>query len=156
VIVAGWRTEHAGVSPEQTYVPYVGAAYHRAAVERLAAVEAQNAQLARMAAELATGAGSWEVLRMQRPFRPERGRCWTWSVPGHVAPGDSPAAGDSPTLVLEDGRILGPGHALHDDIRQGGGGRYSHWHAALYLSTSDNSDPNTNGRTYTAVCLRKP
>ena len=30
-----------------------------------------------------------------------------------------------------------------------GGGRYSHWESqALYFSTSDNSDPNVNGRIY--------
>src|SRR5262245_55159209 len=56
--------------------------------------------------------------------------------------------GDRSAKLTEDGRPLGPGGALHEDIRQMGQGRYSHWGGALYFSTSDNSDPNTNGRKY--------
>src|SRR5262249_31938669 len=44
-------------------------------------------------------------------------------------------------VVLEDGRPLGPAHSLHDDIRQKGGGRFSHWGDVIYLSSSDGSDP---------------
>ena len=50
--------------------------------------------------------------------------------------------------VLEDGRSLGPAHALHDDIRSLGAGRFSLWSGTLYFSSSDGSDPRTNGRTY--------
>lgn len=49
----------------------------------------------------------------------------------------------------EDGVLLGPGHAAHDSIAMTGHGQYSHWRHTLYFSTSDNSDPNTNGRQYT-------
>jgi hypothetical protein len=52
---------------------------------------------------------------------------------------------------MEDDRVLGPGQALHDDIRRHGAGRYSHWERTLYFSTSDNSDPNANGRSYVAL-----
>jgi hypothetical protein len=55
----------------------------------------------------------------------------------------------SRACVLEDHAPLpGPGNALHDDIRQIGGGRYSFWYNCVYFSTSDNSDPRTNGRHY--------
>jgi FkbM family methyltransferase len=155
VLVAGWRDEHPDVSAEQTYVPYVGAAQYRVSPERVSSLEAQNQLLSRMLAEVTTGTGRWEVLQMRPPFRHESGRCWMWNLPDSVMPGDSPASNDCPTVVLEDVRLLGPGQALHEEIRREGGGRYSHWGAKLYLSTSDNSDPNTNGRTYTAVCLRK-
>jgi len=64
--------------------------------------------------------------------------------------GDS---GTQPTIstlrLYENGRELSPAHAPHDDIRNYGGGRYSHWGDALYFSSSDNTDPRTNGRTYT-------
>ncbi len=50
--------------------------------------------------------------------------------------------------VLEDGRPLGPAHALHDDIRSLGGGRFSFWAGTVYFSSSDGSDPRTNGRSY--------
>ena len=55
---------------------------------------------------------------------------------------------ESPVRLLEDGRALGPSNALHDDIGIQGGGRFSFWKGALYFSTSDNSDPRTNGRRY--------
>ncbi len=56
----------------------------------------------------------------------------------------------SSARVLENGIPLpGPANALHDDIRQLGGGRYSFWHNVVYFSTPDNSDPRTNGRVYT-------
>lgn len=55
----------------------------------------------------------------------------------------------SPLVLLEDLRALPYGHALHADIRQKGGGRYSHWQNSLLFSSSDNSDPNKNGRGYT-------
>ena len=36
--------------------------------------------------------------------------------------------------------------------RKDGKGRYSHWGArSLWFSTSDNSDPRTNGREYKVV-----
>jgi len=54
----------------------------------------------------------------------------------------------SPVVLLEDGRPLPSPHALHDDIRTAGRGRYSHWTKWLLFSTSDNSNPNTNGRCY--------
>lgn len=62
---------------------------------------------------------------------------------------DVPAAPTrSSARIFENGRLLGPGHTVHEDIRRNGGGRYSHWQESLYLSTSDGSDPRTNGRRY--------
>lgn len=58
------------------------------------------------------------------------------------------APSESSLQVFEDGRPLGPPHAPHDAIRTEGGGRYSHWNDSLYFSTSDNTDPKTNQRTY--------
>jgi len=53
--------------------------------------------------------------------------------------------------MLEDGRPLGPAHALHADIVNVGAGRYSHWGPGVYFSASDNSDPRANGRRYVVV-----
>lgn len=53
--------------------------------------------------------------------------------------------------LYEDGVPLGPAHAGHDTINELGLGRYSHWYNGTQLivfSSSDNSDPNTNGRVY--------
>ena len=64
----------------------------------------------------------------------------------------------SSAVVLEDGRPLGPGNALHEDIRTLGSGRFSFWYDYVYFSTSDNTDPRTNGRRYeieySATCLQ--
>ncbi|UPJ29873.1 hypothetical protein [Bradyrhizobium sp. CW1] len=74
-----------------------------------------------------------------------------------VIPGATPDDEDHPeqsTLSLfEDGRQLGPAHSVHRDVTVEGRGRYSFWRdngTMLIFSTSDNSDPNTNGRTYRA------
>lgn len=60
-----------------------------------------------------------------------------------------PAA--SQLRIFENGKELGPSHSFHADIRKTGKGRFSHWSSILYFSTSDNSNPKTNGRTYTYV-----
>lgn len=49
---------------------------------------------------------------------------------------------------FENQTELEPAHAPHDDIRRRGVGRFSHWRGDLFFSTSDNSDPRTNGRSY--------
>jgi hypothetical protein len=66
--------------------------------------------------------------------------------------GDTTMAPKASSLkVYEDGIALGPAHSQHDDIRQLGQGRYSHWGDTLYISASDNSDPRTNKSRYTTV-----
>jgi hypothetical protein len=58
----------------------------------------------------------------------------------------------SPILLYEDDVLLGPAHNAFFDIHQYGAGRYSHWKdMGIVFSSSDNSDPNTNGRKYWAV-----
>ena len=65
-------------------------------------------------------------------------------------PGDGVEGGAKSTLRLyEDGGELGPAHVAHKEIRELGRGRHSHWKTAIWFSTSDNSDPRTNGRRYT-------
>lgn len=64
--------------------------------------------------------------------------------------GDSNAEPRVSTLRLfENGIELGPAHSVHADIRNYGLGQFSHWGTELFFSTSDNSNPLTNGRKYT-------
>nr|WP_068893329.1 pectate lyase [Pedobacter panaciterrae] len=63
--------------------------------------------------------------------------------------GDSGTGSTSTMKVFENGKELGPGHSNHADIRSIGKGRFSHWLNTVYISASDNTDPRTNGRTYT-------
>jgi len=60
----------------------------------------------------------------------------------------------SPIELYEDDKPLGPAHSTQDDVANLGHGRFSHWRkngTTLYWSSSDNSDPNTNGRAYWVV-----
>jgi hypothetical protein len=54
--------------------------------------------------------------------------------------------------LFEDDRPLGPVVGSHQRLREEGGGSYSIWETAdgitIYFSTSDNTDPRRNGRTY--------
>ncbi len=61
---------------------------------------------------------------------------------------DQKRLGVSPVEVFEDGRLLAYPNALHADIVNKGEGRFSVWDGYLLFSTSDNSDPRTNGRSY--------
>jgi hypothetical protein len=55
----------------------------------------------------------------------------------------------SPIILYEDDKPLGPPHSAHHDIEQLGQGRYAHLKdQGILMSTSDNSDPRTNGRRY--------
>jgi hypothetical protein len=63
---------------------------------------------------------------------------------------------DTPTrshfLLCENNNLLGPMHTGHAEIAKDGRGRYSHWkNIGFIFSASDNTDPNTNGRTYSVV-----
>ena len=63
--------------------------------------------------------------------------------------GDTAQNGSYSKLRLfENGVELGPAHTPHATIQSSGGGRFSHWYKSLYFSASDNSDPRTNGRSY--------
>jgi hypothetical protein len=71
-------------------------------------------------------------------------------------PGDSVSQPTVSVLrVFENGQELGPAHSIHANIRQLGQGRFSHWGTDLYLSATNNSDPRTNGKTYT-YCVPSP
>lgn len=70
----------------------------------------------------------------------EVGYCFTVDLPGGIR-----------GMLTENGRPLTLNDAMHDDIRRLGGGRYSFWqqkNTTLYFSTTDNTDPRTNGRQY--------
>ena len=80
------------------------------------------------------------------PWRHESGHCHMVEIPESFVN----LAGESlkDAELLEDGIALPVANAVHDEIRQAGLGRYSVWGRSLYFSTSDNSDPSDNGRSY--------
>jgi hypothetical protein len=129
-------------------MPYVGLPQESDTQRRL---EAEREHAGRVLGGLVTQPDRWDVHRMRGRFEHERGSCWTWRCPRELTTGDSPEASTSSTIILEDDRVLGPAHSLHDDIRTQGRGRFSHWRSEIYFSTPDGTDPNTNGRCYTAI-----
>ena len=71
--------------------------------------------------------------------------------------GDSNSWGSYSSLeVFEDGRPLGPPHSPAEAIRTHGAGRYLHWITGVVMSTTDNSDPRTNGRKYSIRYAARP
>lgn len=77
----------------------------------------------------------------------------------HVRPldefGDDPKIeGDakSPVVIIEGVWQLSPGHTTFADVSHYGAGRFAHLKGVgIVFSSSDASDPNTNGRRYWAV-----
>jgi glycosyltransferase involved in cell wall biosynthesis/2-polyprenyl-3-methyl-5-hydroxy-6-metoxy-1,4-benzoquinol methylase len=89
-------------------------------------------------------------------IRPEAGLAWTTRLRSLRKEADSAESPQkSRLLLLEDGVILGPAHTQHEVIREQGGGAYSHWGEGLLFSTSDGSDPRTNGRAYAVAVARQ-
>jgi len=99
-----------------------------------------------------TSLGHSELMRLDHHFDPRPPLGWVAYVASLTSRCDgNDAPQRSPLVLLENGVELGPTHELHDRIAQLGGGGYSFWKGTLYFSTSDGSDPNTNGRTYTVA-----
>ena len=58
----------------------------------------------------------------------------------------------SPIQLYEDQTPLGPGHSTFHAVSKTGRGHFAHWtERGLFFSSSDNTDPNKNGRRYWAV-----
>jgi hypothetical protein len=79
-------------------------------------------------------------------IEPETGHCFVARVNPRIA---SDAESLSRVQVFENDTPLPSPHAGHDDIRERGRGRFSHWNGAIYFASTDNTDPRTNGRHYT-------
>ncbi len=84
------------------------------------------------------------------PYTADGGAAWHIPLPAtfHDSTDTDVSPARSPLRLFENGALLGPGHALHDRIRTAGGGLYSFWKSGLWFSTSDGSNPNSNGRVY--------
>ncbi|MFZ4984792.1 MAG: class I SAM-dependent methyltransferase [Blastocatellia bacterium] len=84
------------------------------------------------------------------PFDQESGYCWIFNLQEYgITNGDSAThPTKSPLVLVENGVEIGHPHSMHDTIRNYGRGCYSHWGCHLYFSTSDNTNPNSNGRRY--------
>ena len=91
-----------------------------------------------------------KAAQLSGPFRRVNQTAWRASLPLKLdAIADVSWGPTRSTLVLlENGHPLGPPHAGWSAINGG------YWHLlgeGLIFSASDNSDPNTNGRTYSVT-----
>ena len=89
-------------------------------------------------------------LTLAGPYAHAGGHCWSLALSASDFPGSDDVSDPSRSCLLlrEDGCELGPPHTAHQLLIRDGGGAYSHWSDVLWFSTSDNSDPNENGRAY--------
>ena len=93
--------------------------------------------------------GAWRI--EPGDIAPRAGRSFAWTVPHPalhpfaIVRGDDSAAKLSRLALYQDGRLLGPPHAVHALISDIGAGLYSHWDDAVVFASPDNSDPRTNG-----------
>jgi hypothetical protein len=95
------------------------------------------------------------VDKLERPFKHYQGHMYAMSRPKlkHVADDVMPNHDSSPIFIFEDKRQLESPHSMHADIVKLGAGRFSHWGEELLFSSSDNSDPQSNNRTYEIVVV---
>jgi len=77
------------------------------------------------------------------------GFMWSAGVEGLPIGDTVDDSGAARTQIYEDGDALGPAHAIHNQIKNLGLGRFSHWKDGIMFSTSDNTSPKENGRIYT-------
>jgi ABC-type polysaccharide/polyol phosphate transport system ATPase subunit len=89
-----------------------------------------------------------EIILDPATFYHDSGFCWQTQV---SVDGDNvDRSTKSQYILFENGKpTAGEGHAEHDLIRKVGRGLFSHWGKSLYFSSSDNSNPSSNGRSYT-------
>jgi molybdenum cofactor biosynthesis enzyme MoaA len=93
------------------------------------------------------GNATTKRVRLRRRFRSDGGNAWMARVPWSIRRADAWRDGFT-TCLYEDGVRLLHAHTPHDAIRSRGGGLYAHSGRRIWFSTTDNSDPNTNGRRY--------
>jgi lysophospholipase L1-like esterase len=88
----------------------------------------------------------------RQTLRHRGGNAYFFVVPELQQEADDPEhLSRSPWVLLEDGVPLGPPHTSHSEIETHGNGLWSHWKYAVIFSTSDNSNPRSNGRRYELV-----
>jgi hypothetical protein len=84
------------------------------------------------------------------PFEHQEGNRFAISLPDLEPLSDTPQEWSrSPVFLMEDGRRAQIPHANWERIKTHGMGRYCHSGKTLLFSSTDNSDPNSNGRQYT-------
>lgn len=126
-----------------------GVCLHTASTFLLLAAVLASAPGAAPAAQQAPSAGSdgGEITLAADAVSQDEGLAYTITIP-LVQPNERDDGGKSFARLFEDDVELGPRGVAHSFIRSAGRGAFSHWGETLYFSSSDGTDPRTNGRTY--------
>jgi hypothetical protein len=93
------------------------------------------------------------VNHLYPPFEHVGGFCYSKKIQGYMSGDLSNKGFRSGSILCENGIPLPFPHALHEDIKIKGMGRYSLWqddsgHTTLLFSTLDNTNPGINGKGY--------
>ena len=103
------------------------------------------------------GSNYWEgvlsqhkEIKLSGPYEHVRGFSWAVKLPELIGLSDNLENPKRSTMMIyEDNIPMGFAHVPLHHIEIHGNSRYMHWNDKLYFSTTDNSDPNLNGREYT-------
>ncbi len=163
ILVSGWRNPPPQVRVSRQITPILDLSFPLQLIKQDNTLRQLNDSLAKQIEyqnklETLNTMIQSSIFMIQRalsgPFTPEGDHGWVTALPDLEPQADNTQFPERSILLLFEGEaLLGPAHALHDDIRTLGCGRYSHWLNLLYFSASDNSDPNSNQRTYTILYL---
>jgi 2-polyprenyl-6-hydroxyphenyl methylase/3-demethylubiquinone-9 3-methyltransferase len=98
-----------------------------------------------------------ELREIKGQFHRAGGRMFKFHVPemAHLSENASDWNGKSSMFLFEDSHPMQYPRSEHAHIRRYGIGRYIHWGEYIWFSSSDNSDPNTNGRCYKLLICEK-
>lgn len=88
------------------------------------------------------------VFKLERPFRNDGGHAFVATASSELMAALS--SGSYFVGLTENGVEIGP-NGSHQAIRDSGAGQYCVWNNSIWLSSSDNSDCNENGRDYAAT-----
>src|SRR5258708_10358207 len=92
------------------------------------------------------------VAELKPPFNKSKADGFDYAVAAPALEGLADSNDDvrqSPFVVYENDRALGPAHSEAADIHELGHGRFLHWKGiGFIISSSDGTDPAKNGRNY--------
>lgn len=91
-----------------------------------------------------------DLFPLARVVLPDGEFAWRAQVPQFLQWGNDIGLVQSDLLLFE-GETLLVKDVPHTEIRQEGGGGYSHWGDSIFFSTTDNSSPFENGRKYRII-----
>lgn len=123
----------------------------RSAVRRMTNAGQRFCRRARLAvASRVLNRFSEDLFPRAQVVRPDEGLAWQAQVLQFSSWSNDVGLERSDLLLFENEKLLAKG-AAQTEIREEGGGRYLHWGDSIYFSTTDSTDPRTNGRRYRII-----